>query len=96
MYGGNLQKTDRRKELSDGEDLVLGEFLPPHEDYREQVEAYTKRELTFQSDILHAFSGILHTIFGSEYYFGLLFRGFYVALLWETESGQYFPREGRQ
>lgn len=86
-------ETDRRKELSDGEDLVLGEFLPPHEDYREQVEAYTKRELTFPSDILRAFSGILHTIFGSEYYFGLPFSGFYVALLWRTKSGQYLPRD---
>lgn len=29
-------------------------------------------------------------------FFGLPFSGFYVALPWRTQSGQYFPRDGRQ
>ncbi|KAE8397754.1 hypothetical protein BDV37DRAFT_291688 [Aspergillus pseudonomiae] len=41
------------------------------------------------SDILDAFSGVLHLIYGVEHHYGLPFSDFSRAILWVTEDGRY-------
>ncbi|KAI9928483.1 hypothetical protein MW887_002528 [Aspergillus wentii] len=60
--------------------------------YRKLIYEYTSKDLTFESDILRAFTGILHAVYGTNHYFGIPFEEFTNALLWYTEDGKYPPR----
>lgn len=68
-------------------DMVKAQL--PIGSYNSLVQAYTKRQLTHKSDILNAFSGILHTVYGSQHLCGLPFDGFSRAILWKTADGKY-------
>ncbi|PYH67777.1 HET domain-containing protein [Aspergillus vadensis CBS 113365] len=50
--------------------------------YRMAVEEFTKRELTWEWDVLHAFAGVLHTRWGPESYYGFPLSNFSEAMLW--------------
>ncbi|KAE8155184.1 heterokaryon incompatibility protein-domain-containing protein [Aspergillus avenaceus] len=63
--------------------------------YTGLVEFFSRRELSFPSDILRAFSGLLHWKYGSEHYCGLPFRHFSAAMLWQSEDGRYPAREAQ-
>ncbi|PWY69001.1 HET-domain-containing protein [Aspergillus sclerotioniger CBS 115572] len=54
--------------------------------YWKLVNAYSRRTLSIESDILRAFSGILHAIHGEDHYFFLPLSGFTKSLLWMTQS----------
>ncbi|KAI9926335.1 hypothetical protein AWENTII_007112 [Aspergillus wentii] len=58
--------------------------------YSKVVRELTQRDLTFESDILHAFKGILHTRWGSGYY-GLPLNIFSDAILWTVDSDSKSP-----
>jgi hypothetical protein len=51
--------------------------------YDQMVVAYTKKALTFPSDILRALSGALHQFYGSRTSFGLPWGDFDRGLLWQ-------------
>ncbi|TGO23352.1 hypothetical protein BPAE_0135g00120 [Botrytis paeoniae] len=53
---------------------------------------YIQRSLIHERDILNAFSGILHKIYGPRHYFGLLLCNFSRALWWKTVDGKYPSR----
>lgn len=44
---------------------------------------FSSRILTYSSDRVRAFSGILHAMYGEDHLFGLPFRHFDLALIWE-------------
>ncbi|XHG06310.1 hypothetical protein AWENTII_009516 [Aspergillus wentii] len=50
--------------------------------YQNLVKAFSQRSLSFESDILRAFSGVLHAKYRKNHYFGLPFRKFNSAILW--------------
>ncbi|XRM43458.1 hypothetical protein ABZX51_006633 [Aspergillus tubingensis] len=60
--------------------------------YRAAVEQYTKRELTWESDILRAFAGVLHTGWGPRSYYGLPLNIFSDAILWTVVNRMYPTR----
>ncbi|KAE8377963.1 heterokaryon incompatibility protein-domain-containing protein [Aspergillus bertholletiae] len=60
--------------------------------YAELVGAYTRRTLSYDSDILKAFSGILHAQYSSEHYCGLPFSIFDIAIRWKTRDPRYAKR----
>ncbi|KAI9927491.1 hypothetical protein MW887_003106 [Aspergillus wentii] len=76
-------------------------FLPEREtcrfslpSYRLLLQRYTKRALTFDSDALDAMSGILHTQYGTDHYYGIPFSEFSRGMLWSTD-GYHNPRVPR-
>jgi len=56
--------------------------------YIDQIEAYTRGNLLFQSDILLALSGILNV---KDSCFGLPFCEFHRAILWQTKVANTHP-----
>ncbi|PYI07089.1 HET-domain-containing protein [Aspergillus sclerotiicarbonarius CBS 121057] len=58
----------------------------------EVVKEYTARDLTHKSDIINAFSGILHSAYGDQHYYGFPFSRFHWALLWVPRDGKYPER----
>ncbi|GLA59684.1 hypothetical protein AtubIFM54640_010997 [Aspergillus tubingensis] len=66
---------------------------------------FTSRDFTFSADILKALSGVMHSKFGTEHYFGLPYSEFLGGMLWSprglsaletpevrsTETGDIFP-----
>ncbi|GFN15265.1 HET domain-containing protein [Aspergillus tubingensis] len=79
--------------LEDG-DCPNHYFLPsevqiPWSEYQDLVAEFTSRDLTCKSDILFAFSGVLHFLYGQNHHYGLPFSDFSRALLWKTEDGIY-------
>ncbi|PYH66611.1 HET domain-containing protein [Aspergillus vadensis CBS 113365] len=61
----------------------------PWSKYSDLLGEYTSRDLTCKSDILFAFSGILHFLYGQNHHYGLPFSDFSRALLWKTKDGKY-------
>ncbi|KAJ6101771.1 hypothetical protein N7486_004198 [Penicillium sp. IBT 16267x] len=69
--------------------------------YGHTVERFTQRNLTWESDILGAFAGILRSEWGPHRYYGLPLSIFRDAILWtsldqafvarHSASGDYFP-----
>lgn len=55
------------------------------ENYPNLVQQYASRQLTFQSDIVNAFSGVMEAIPG-EFFWGLLHSNFGSQLTWELMS----------
>jgi hypothetical protein len=62
---------------------------PLHYRYQMLVDAYTKRVFTFESGIIHAFSGILNIHYGNDHYYELPFCAFDYALLRNAKTGTY-------
>ena len=64
------------------------QFMDGSDDYHyvRLVEPYTKRRLTYPSDILRAFAGVLYGIYGSHTVFGMPWRAFDRAILWEASN----------
>ncbi|KAF7591358.1 hypothetical protein BBP40_001636 [Aspergillus hancockii] len=60
--------------------------------YAELLDSYTKRTLTYDLDILKAFSGVLHSQYRNYHYRGLPFSIFDIAIRWTTQDGKYTPR----
>ncbi|OJJ69727.1 hypothetical protein ASPBRDRAFT_285748 [Aspergillus brasiliensis CBS 101740] len=60
--------------------------------YMSKLEAFTQRDLTFESDILRAFSGVLQGVWGSEHYYGIPYPLFGARLLWQSMDGKYRRR----
>ncbi|PYI10675.1 HET-domain-containing protein [Aspergillus sclerotiicarbonarius CBS 121057] len=56
------------------------------------LNAYTKRQLSFDDDILNAFLGVLVSKYGNDHYLGVPFREFDKTILWKTRDGEYPPR----
>ncbi|GKZ99227.1 hypothetical protein AnigIFM60653_003433 [Aspergillus niger] len=52
--------------------------------YAKVVKQFTKRELTWECDVLRAFAGVLHTGWGPENYYGIPLNIFSDAILWRT------------
>ncbi|KAE8151674.1 heterokaryon incompatibility protein-domain-containing protein [Aspergillus avenaceus] len=63
--------------------------------YAEILDGYTTRKFTFESDILQALSGVLHSQYGRDFYCGLPFRVFDTAIRWTTRDGKYYRRIAR-
>ncbi|OGM43174.1 hypothetical protein ABOM_008862 [Aspergillus bombycis] len=61
----------------------------PLSSYDGLVSEFTTRDLTYKSDILDAFSGILHFAYGVEHHYGLPFSDFSRAILWRIRDGRY-------
>ncbi|GAT27639.1 hypothetical protein RIB2604_02113330 [Aspergillus luchuensis] len=61
----------------------------PWSKYPDLLGEFTSRDLTCKSDILFAFSGILHFLYGQNHHYGLPFSDFSRALLWKTKDGNY-------
>ncbi|RAK86148.1 HET-domain-containing protein [Aspergillus costaricaensis CBS 115574] len=73
--------------------------------YDELVQEYSTRSFTSNSDVLRAFSGIMHWKYGTEHYFGVPYCDFVRGMLWLprgssahvtsvarcTEKGDIFP-----
>lgn len=73
--------------------------------YHRIVQDFTSRDFTFSADILKALSGVMHSKFGTEHYFGLPYSEFLGGMLWSprglsaletpevrsTETGDIFP-----
>ncbi|OJZ83869.1 hypothetical protein ASPFODRAFT_291201 [Aspergillus luchuensis CBS 106.47] len=73
--------------------------------YEDLVLEYSTRSFTSNSDVLRAFSGIMHWKYGTEHYFGLPYCEFVRGMLWSpwdmsvhetpvarpTEPGDIFP-----
>ncbi|PWY95380.1 HET-domain-containing protein [Aspergillus sclerotioniger CBS 115572] len=75
----------------EGEELELG-ILAAQIDlssYKSLVTEYTTRDLTYESDIMNAFVGILHMAYGDQHYYGIPFKQFSWGLLWQTAKGKY-------
>lgn len=77
--------------------LPTARQLPPHwrfSDYASLVESYRSRQLTFQTDALAAFQGILSSMqesYGVHFLFGLPAEDFWLAMLWQ-HNDQYSSR----
>ncbi|GLA36879.1 hypothetical protein AnigIFM63309_003317 [Aspergillus niger] len=56
------------------------------QDYRSLVSDFTSRTLTFDADVLKAFSGIMHWKYGSEHYFGVPYCEFVKGMLWTSDT----------
>ncbi|TPR01485.1 hypothetical protein CAN33_0039540 [Aspergillus niger] len=56
------------------------------QDYRSLVSDFTSRTLTFDADVLKAFSGIMHWKYGSEHYFGVPYCEFVKGMLWNLDT----------
>ncbi|GKZ26625.1 hypothetical protein AbraCBS73388_002874 [Aspergillus brasiliensis] len=81
------------------QDEVYGAYSKPYEtsvaplsSYGQAVEDFTKRELTWESDVLRAFSGVLHTGWGPHSYYGLPLSIFSDAVLWKAWDWSYPTR----
>ncbi|KNG88820.1 hypothetical protein ANOM_002482 [Aspergillus nomiae NRRL 13137] len=61
----------------------------PLSSYEDLLSEFTTRDLTYKSDILDAFSGVLHLVYGVEHHYGLPFSDFSQAILWVTKDGRY-------
>ncbi|KAL7660870.1 hypothetical protein ACMYSQ_000303 [Aspergillus niger] len=57
-------------------------LFTPAQEYEILVNDFTSRTLTFNADILEAFSGIMHWKYGTEHYFGLPYCEFVKGMLW--------------
>ncbi|OJZ81534.1 hypothetical protein ASPFODRAFT_37333 [Aspergillus luchuensis CBS 106.47] len=60
--------------------------------YRTVVENFTKRNLTWESDVLRALAGVLYTGWGPECYYGLPLNVFCDAILWKAVDRLYPTR----
>lgn len=60
--------------------------------YDDLVTSFTRRNLSFEGDIIRAFTGILNSRYGSDHYFGLPAETIPQALLWKTGNGKYIRR----
>ncbi|PYH37903.1 HET domain-containing protein [Aspergillus neoniger CBS 115656] len=79
--------------------------FPPVTTYDNLVHELSSRSFTINSDVLRAFSGIMHWKYGTEHYFGLPYCEFVRGMLWDlykmsahetpvarrTETGDIFP-----
>jgi len=54
--------------------------------YLDRIESYTKRNMTYPSDILNAFAGILHGMYGEDTFYGLPVGAFDRAILWDASE----------
>ncbi|GJP98301.1 hypothetical protein AlacWU_11200 [Aspergillus niger] len=77
----------------------------PAQEYESLLQDFTSRTLTFNTDVLKAFSGIMHWKYGTEHYFGLPYCEFVKGMLWvpyiysthetpvarSAETGDIFP-----
>ncbi|OJJ33548.1 hypothetical protein ASPWEDRAFT_185901 [Aspergillus wentii DTO 134E9] len=61
--------------------------------YDELVSSFTSRDLTFDGDILCAFTGILNSQYGNRHRFGLPLKDLSRALLWTAEDREYPIRQ---
>lgn len=77
-----------RIEGQSGEDMSL-----EVDEYPIVVPKYSQRKLSFESDILNAFSGYLNMMFKDKHYFGLPCAYFNSALLWRSADDSGLPRE---
>lgn len=57
--------------------------------YSEMVKDFTQRHLTWESDILRAFAGVLYMGWGPETYYGLPLNIFKDAILWIARDNLY-------
>ncbi|RAK90920.1 HET-domain-containing protein [Aspergillus costaricaensis CBS 115574] len=60
--------------------------------YETAVEEFTKRELTWEGDILRAFAGVLQTEWGPDNSYGIPLNMFCNAILWTSRGGTYPTR----
>ncbi|PIG88467.1 hypothetical protein AARAC_008193 [Aspergillus arachidicola] len=56
------------------------------------VKQYTQRSLTYKTDILNAFSGILNAKYGPYHHFGISLHKFDKEILWQYGPGAHIPR----
>ncbi|KAL3255585.1 hypothetical protein ABHI18_008234 [Aspergillus niger] len=68
--------------------LIL--MFNPDQEYQSLVHNFTSRNLTFNADVLKAFSGIMHWKYGTEHYFGLPYCEFVKGMLWLPETGSTY------
>ncbi|OJJ31226.1 hypothetical protein ASPWEDRAFT_688816 [Aspergillus wentii DTO 134E9] len=61
-------------------------------EYTHLIGEFTQRDLSHKSDILYAISGILHSRYNQQHFYGLPFDEFSSAILWKTTDGKYPPR----
>ncbi|GKZ32128.1 hypothetical protein AbraIFM66950_001287 [Aspergillus brasiliensis] len=60
--------------------------------YGRLLKEYTKRDLTYDSDVLKAFSGFLNWRYGSDHYFGIPLCEFTESMLWYPISSPVYER----
>ncbi|PLB39993.1 HET domain-containing protein [Aspergillus candidus] len=80
---------DCSKENAEVEDELMQDSakMGDESNYQQQVKAFTKRSLTFESDILYAMLGVLNSLYGSDHLSGIPVREFDHAILWMTANG---------
>ncbi|GKZ23752.1 hypothetical protein AbraIFM66951_000594 [Aspergillus brasiliensis] len=88
--GIRVEKRKIRSNLREAHNVFLGGGLD--QSYIMQLTAFTQRDLTFESDILRAFSGILRAYWGNEHYYGIPYSLFGARLLWQSMDGKYQRR----
>lgn len=82
-------KTALEDEDCPGHYSIFSNVPIPCSKYPDLLGEYTSRDLTRKSDVLFAFSGILHFLYRQNHYYGLPFSEFSRALLWNTNDGKY-------
>jgi hypothetical protein len=96
---GVYLKNDRRsgKILSEG--FSWGSSWGSHSANKELdfalIEEYTHKELTYESDILRASSGILRAMYGNRTSYGMPWDDFDRAILWRPRTFDREPRESK-
>ena len=80
---------DCSKENAEVEDNFMQDSakMGDESNYQQQVKAFTKRSLTFESDILYAMLGVLNSLYGSDHLSGIPVSEFDHAILWMTADG---------